>query len=407
MKEPRIRFNKKMLVVSSFALPAPGASPHFLYNLFSQFSEDSYAIFTDSKNMNPEFTHPKLPCQYFLFDEKTNAIRWFKKDSPWKVVRVAKKMASFFSALRKGRKIIRREKIDLLMGTADNGRALLLAFLLSRISGTPYTLYFLDLYRWNNFGGLQDAAAAIFEPMLFSGAKKIFVMGGGHERLYRKKYGTRYCYEIITNCPIVSETAPTKKPRPTVPKSYFEILYTGNIYWPQERSIRNVIKAVSSMDDLDVRVSIYAPRPLEALQAEFAHNPKVSFRSAPQKDMPEIQANADILFLPLSWNTPRTEVVEMAIPGKTAEYLSSGKPILVHAPPRAYLSIYAHENNFAHVIDEEDIGLLQEGIRKLLTDKERVRQIVENARKTLDRDFDIYKNARSMKDALDKIDFQR
>ena len=67
--------------------------------------------------------------------------------------------------------------------------------------------------------------------------------------------------------------------------------------------------------------------------------------------------------------------------------------MLIHAPASTYLAKYARENNFALVVDEENIETLKEGIRKLLLDKDYASALVENARKTFFRNHDANKKA--------------
>ncbi len=396
-----LSFNNKILVVSSWAPPGYGASPHFFYNLFNNFNRDSYVLYTDKKNFDKKSQNPTLPCKYFFFNDGLTRLTFIQKQSKWKIIRTIAKIILFFSDVKNGYQIVKNEKIDLLFGTADKGWALAVMFFVSRISGKPYVLYFLDLYRWNNFGTLRNIFAIFFEPVLFRYAKKIFVMSEGHKYLYEKKYGHRYNYEIITNCHNIEERKVSVVPfKPVAP---YEILYTGNIYWPQERSIRILIEAVSRMDNLDIHVSIYTPKRMKVFEAEFSNNPKVSFYSVSQKDMLAIQQNADILFLPLSWNTPSREVVEMAIPGKTAEYLISGRPILILAPSYSFLSRYAQENKFAHVISEENVSLVQDGIKKIITDIPYSVNLVQNAKILSAKNYNVHKNAEKLRISIDKL----
>ncbi len=98
--------------------------------------------------------------------------------------------------------------------------------------------------------------------------------------------------------------------------------------------------------------------------------------------MSEIQRSADILFVPLSFKTKYPLVINTSSPGKTYEYLVSGRPILIHAPRSSYLAKYAKKQNFALVVDEENIEKLKEAIKKLIYDKLLVNQLVENAWQT-------------------------
>jgi len=57
--------------------------------------------------------------------------------------------------------------------------------------------------------------------------------------------------------------------------------------------------------------------------------------------MSEIQTQADILFLPLSWHTKSQKIIDTATPGKLTDYLISNRPILIYAPASTFLAQYA------------------------------------------------------------------
>jgi glycosyltransferase involved in cell wall biosynthesis len=73
-----------------------------------------------------------------------------------------------------------------------------------------------------------------------------------------------------------------------------------------------------------------------------------------QAELQVILADADILFLPFSFSGAAKFSVETGFPSKTADYLASGKPILVVGPPYATIVRYAEQNGFAAVVDEPD-----------------------------------------------------
>lgn len=387
---------KKTLVISSWAPPMKGASPRFFYNIFSQLDPVSFIIFTDHKARNAETEHKRLECLYFYFNDPATTPLPLQSTSM--VIRTAAKFLSFCTAVATGLYIIRSQKIELLLGTADNGRALILTFVLSILSRRPYVLYFLDLYRWNQLGVIWDLWANIFEPILFQYAKSIFVMGEGHQKFYERKYKRRFPYVIIRNCPQAALT-----PKRTKNKSApYTILYSGNIYWPQERAIRNLIRAITKTP-IDVRLLLYTPQRLARFESEYEHNPRIVFSSASWPEIAATQSGVDIVFLPLSFNTKTPEVIEMAIPGKTAEYLASGTPILVHAPPYAFLTTYANEKKFAHVVASEEISELERGISILLFDTSYARELTVNAKKLLKQEYDVLENALRLKEAIDQL----
>ena len=123
---------------------------------------------------------------------------------------------------------------------------------------------------------------------------------------------------------------------------------------------------------------------------------------APNSEMPRIQSQADILFLPLSWHTKSPEIINTATPGKLTEYLIGGRPILIHAPKESYLVEYAKENDFALVVDEENVDQLANAIRRLLTDQELSNRLIRNAQATFLKNHDITKTVEKFKTLLVK-----
>lgn len=329
-----------------------------------------FSILTSTQWATATATKSKLPCKYFSPSPqaKTDFLR------------------SVFGGLR----VIRNENAEVLLGVGDREYTLILTFILSVLSGKPYAVYLLDIYRWNYLGPKQKILAHIFEPILFKYANSIFVMGDGHRLLYERKYGNRFTYTVIRNCVGVDHQLTAA--RKSVPP--YRIVYTGNIYWAQEGGVRNLIKAVSMLSDLDIRIDLYSSRIPEKFKNEFSNSPHITFKSVPHEEMATIQAAADILFLPLAWDNRSREVIEMATPGKTAEYLISGRPILVHAPSYSFLSTYAREKGFAEVVDEQHIEKLCDAIRKLLTDESYVAKLVLNAKSLSASEYDIETNAR-------------
>ena len=93
----------------------------------------------------------------------------------------------------------------------------------------------------------------------------------------------------------------------------------------------------------------------------------------------DYQRQADILYLPLAFNSRAPDVIRTAAPGKLAEYLVAGVPILVHAPSFSYIARDAREHGWGFVIDTLEPAALADGIRMLLNDPELRSLLVEKA----------------------------
>jgi glycosyltransferase involved in cell wall biosynthesis len=104
-----------------------------------------------------------------------------------------------------------------------------------------------------------------------------------------------------------------------------------------------------------------------------------------------VQQQADILFLGLAFDSPIPEVIRTSAPGKMGEYLGSGRPILVHAPPDSFLSWYFKKEEWGMVVDQKDATVLGRGIERLLEDGRLRKRLVQNALSCARRDFSLRK----------------
>ncbi|HWC25536.1 MAG TPA: glycosyltransferase, partial [Solirubrobacteraceae bacterium] len=93
-------------------------------------------------------------------------------------------------------------------------------------------------------------------------------------------------------------------------------------------------------------------------------------RHAPATAMPRIQQEAQVLFLPLAFDSPYPDVVRTSAPAKMAEYLAARRPILVHAPADSFVSSYFRRHGCGVVVDRNDPATLAEALQRILDDAE-------------------------------------
>jgi glycosyltransferase involved in cell wall biosynthesis len=425
---------KKILIISSYAPPSIGGGPQMLFNLLHDFPENSYCILTSFHNIDnlSAKTGTWLKEKYIFYDNisasgslKTHSET--TKELPSrsilnKLKHLVKRIwflgilsgifiigSQIIMMLRTGIKSIKKEKIEIMVGISDYGPAMISTYLLYKITKKPYHIFLFDIYK-NNFYPVFPAKilANIFEPKLFKNAQRIIVNNEGTKEFYAKRYGDKINDKLVVihNSVFPEPYLEFQKSQPTHnPKPPYIILFTGRISWPQIGALKNLIKAVNKIDDLDIKLKIYTPSPLDYLrEIDIEESEKVEISVAPPEEMPKIQSQADILFIPLSWHTKSQDIIDTATPGKLTEYLIAGRPILVHAPASSFLVKYAKENNFALVIDEENIEKLKEAIRKLLTDKEFAKQFIEDANKTFFKNHDVKRNVLIFQELFKKID---
>lgn len=413
---------KKILIISSYAPPAIGG-PQNMYNLLRDFPNDTYCILTSYYNID-NFSAKEgwwLSGEYFFYDKPKATKEDRQKDTNehqknlgtfFQKFKFIVKRSSFIRTLagfpiiatqilaiiEEGKKNIKKENIDILVGFSDYGPALIGTFLLHKITKKPYHIFMFDLYRGNFLPFPGGLLARYFEKAIFRNAEKIIVTNDGTKKFYEKRYGENITEKIvIIYNSIFPENYNNDQNIDNSKKGSDEngrtILFTGRIYWPQIGALKNLISAVESMRE-NIKIKIYSPSPRDYLdKIGIKESEKVVLDVATPQEIPGIQKKADILFLPLSWNTKSQAIIDTATPGKLTDYLMSGKPMLIHAPATSYIIQYAKENNFARCVENESITDLQDAITQLLSDSEYTDKQIANAQTTFWKNHDANKNA--------------
>jgi glycosyltransferase involved in cell wall biosynthesis len=116
--------------------------------------------------------------------------------------------------------------------------------------------------------------------------------------------------------------------------------------------------------------------------------------------VPHIQREADILFLPLAFESPYEPVlINTSSTSKLGEYLAARQPILVHAPKASFVSWYFRRNECGLVVDESDPAKLARGIEQILSDESLRQKLSENAWERAQTDFSVA----AAQDAFDEL----
>jgi glycosyltransferase involved in cell wall biosynthesis len=116
--------------------------------------------------------------------------------------------------------------------------------------------------------------------------------------------------------------------------------------------------------------------------------------------MPALQQRADVLFLPLALQSDYPELVRTAAPGKMAEYLAAGRPILVHAPPDSFLASYFRDHQCGIVVDRDDPAALAAALESILSDSALRARLRARAWQRAEADFDLGNARRQFAQAI-------
>jgi glycosyltransferase involved in cell wall biosynthesis len=394
---------RKFMVISSYAPPAVSGAPLMMYNLLHHFPPRSFSILTSHAGIDDRAsaTEKRLAANYHYFDTPSTTFTDDREQSfsqklksTAKRIPIVRSIGEFILLItlisrivKKGSQIAREENIELLLGYSDYGAALTGTYILHKRTGLPYFLYFYDLYAGTKLPFFSKILARIMEPCLFRSAEHIFVMSGKLADHYRTKYGREST--IIYNSPPI----PQNKPSLPAPQKPYKIVYTGTIYWAQADAVRDLIAAVEGGEE-GVELWLYTPHdPVYLARFGIRASKRVKFAVGNPEEMPRIQAGAAILAVLLGFKTGYPLLISTSSPGKTYEYMLSGRPILVHAPKDSFIAEYVMKYKCGYVVGEPDIDELREGISKLLHDRTLVTELVRNAWATAVQNHDASKNA--------------
>lgn len=151
----------------------------------------------------------------------------------------------------------------------------------------------------------------------------------------------------------------------------FCILFTGIVSGGALDGLNLIIRTIQSgkLSELGLKpceLHLYVPenRALEQ-RYNWEHDAIKIHGWVSQQELRSVLATADALFIPYSFSEDQKYFTSKSFPSKAADYLASGKPLLILAPPYASIVEYARKYNFAEIVDESSEEALVRGIYRL------------------------------------------
>lgn len=379
----------KFALVSLGLPPSQSGQSLVLYHLLKDIRPDQYALITQ-KNFHLYGSQGNgsshLSGTYHYINPDYQVIRG--------LLRLASTAGSMgiLDALLKMRvrqlsRIIRREQPEAIVACTGDLFDPPAAYEVSRSLDIPYILYAFDHYSHQWAPPLLHAFAQKHEERLIPGAAAVVVPNEFLCRDYRRRYGVEAT--VLHNPCDLSRYPVEPEPERSGEEREITILYTGAIYEAHYDAFRNLIRALDILDRSEIRLHIYTPQSESNLKAHNISGKYVVYhKNQPIFMMPGIQQRADILFLPLAFDSPYPEIVKTASPGKIGELLAAKRPVLVHAPADSFVSWYFKRHSCGQVVDENDPVKLAAGIEALVDDQELRQSLSAAAYDRAKKDFD-------------------
>lgn len=263
-------------------------------------------------------------------------------------------------------KVLREERCEAVVACTGIVSDLPAAYFASRLVGVPFFAWVFDDYTHREW---QDPAArfwaARFEPYFMRGAAGVIAPNEVLADDLRNRHGVDVT--VIHNSLDLSAYNARHN---SVGQNDGEvrIIYTGDVYEAHYDAFVNLVAAIRMIGRPDLKLHLYTSRSAAALAERGISGPVVVHPPLALAGVPQIQEQADLLFLPLAFKSPYPELVRTSATTKLGEYLAARRPIIVHAPPDSFVSWYFRRYECGVVVDRLDQELLAQAVGAVLGD---------------------------------------
>lgn len=367
----------RVAILSETLPPATNGQAVILSRLLQAFSPEEYCLLsTYDPDSSTGDGIGRLPGQYHRFAPDFQLTRGYR----WGLLRLREMVNIALGILGRARQvshIIKQEGCDAVVACTGEVVDLPAAYLASRRAGIPFYAYLFDYYSYREWWNpARKFWAYRLESMLLRAATGVVVPNEVLAEDLRRRYGVEAT--IIHNG---LDIAPYGAAADEKFKQLhdIEIVYTGDIYDAHYDAFRNIVAAIRQLDRYDAKLHLFTPRTATELNAVGISGPVICHPTLAPSEIPRIQRQADVLFLPLAFRSPYPEVIRTSATAKLGEYLASRRPLLVHAPADAFVSRYVREHRCGFVVDRDDPVALAETMNAILSDESLQRELGERA----------------------------
>ncbi|MBI4523162.1 MAG: glycosyltransferase [Deltaproteobacteria bacterium] len=369
----------KFALVSHTLPPSLSGQAIMIYRLLSSVDPSQYCLLSRqdySKRVRDEGSNQRLPTRYYHLP-----IRWeLKRGYRFGLARVREFVNVPLGILSRGfqiARIMKREQCEAVIACTGDLVDLPAAYLASRLVRAKFYAHLFDYYSFQWMDPLARYFAQRLEPGLMRGAAGIISPNEFMTDELKRRYGVSST--VIRNPCDLSEYEGHLNGASGNSDGEIQIVYTGAIYDAHYDAFRNLIAALDLLGSPAAKLHLYTSTPASYLAERGIRGPVVRHEPQPASAMPDIQRRADILFLPLSFNSPYPEVIKTSATSKLGEYLASRRPILVHAPADCFLSWYFRQQRCGVVVDKAEPKQLAQTIEMLVRNLDLQEQISASA----------------------------
>lgn len=386
----KIKRRMKIAFVSETFPPSKTGQGMVLHRLLKEFSPEDYCLISPFKwdADNPDERQPtQLPGRYYQIPHYFTSDR----SSYYRLSNLREDAAIPFGILARARQvaeIVRREKCDAIVGCTGDVLDLPASYLASRRLKLPLYAYIFDHYTYREwYNPARRFWANRLAPRIMRNASGVIVPNEVLRDDMRQLYGIEAT--VIHNSFDVAQYAIPIDEAQETSEGEIKIVYTGDIYEAHYDAFHNLMAGIERLGRTDVKLHLYTPWTVEQLAEKNIRGPIVCHEYHSQSEISRIQRQADLLFLPLAFDSPYPDLIRTSSTTKLGEYLGARRPVLAHAPPDSFVAWYCRKYQCGVVVDHADPEAMTQAIKQVLDDKALQQELGKRAWERAKIDFDI------------------
>lgn len=362
----KIRLKTRVAILSHILPPSPSGQAIMLGRILRDIYANDYCLVSRKDYNTYKQTYFQNDCS--RLHTRYNHLR-SEKQLPTLNIPLIRGIVKIFNAAMRViqrsinvARIINQEKCQLIIACSGDLYDLPAGYLASKLTRVPFDSYIFDDYvkqwirRWDRI------LANRFASIIMRGSKRVLVPNEFLRDDYRQRYRIK---PVVIHNPSETIDIDSSIPWPAKPGE-IRIVYTGAIYHAHYDAFRHLLEAIRLLKQFNLKVHIYTNQPLPELEQHHITGPIEYHSHLPSSKIIEIQCQADILFLPLAFDSSIPEVIRTSAPGKLGEYLATGRPVLAHVPSDTYVSWYFNTHKVGQLVDLPDSTALANGIRQII-----------------------------------------
>jgi glycosyltransferase involved in cell wall biosynthesis len=304
--------------------------------------------------------------------------------------------------VREVKRIAREMRAERILTLFPDDYHLYIGYRCSKDVGIPLYTWFHNTYL-DAKQGYRRILAHWLQPAVFRHSRLNMVMSDGMLDYMSRRYpGVRFAtLQHGFSIPQVDPDAIAQSVRLPI-SNPVKFCYSGNLNRSCEDATRRIVASLASRPAFELHV--YSPTPREYWDRLGVDLSRVHFHASTSSldGFAKILQSYDVLLLPLgiTGSLPAAEY-QTIFPTRTIPLLTSGRPILAHAPSDSFLARFLRERDCAFVADRADQQHLLAVIDGMLENPGGCRLKVRNAVRAAEY-FDVNRVSKRLRELLEQ-----